>query len=152
MTPSRTPFRHRRQRAGRRGFSLLEVILALAILMASIAIIGEAMRFGLRNAQSARDKTKAVLYCESKLAEIAAGAATANAVSNAPIEDLFDDSESAWVYSVEAEALDDMGLMSVTVRVRQDLPESHRPVEVSLTRWLGDSSSAAAAAPVEEEQ
>src|SRR5690242_4550584 len=36
------------------GFSLLEVVLALAILTAAIAVLGELVRSGLRNAQLAR--------------------------------------------------------------------------------------------------
>jgi general secretion pathway protein I len=55
------------------GFSLLEVILALAILTGAVAVLGEIVRLGIRNAQVARDTTQAQLLCESKLAEITAG-------------------------------------------------------------------------------
>ncbi len=54
-------------------FSLLEVVLALAILVGAIAVTGELVRLGTLSAASARDLTQAQLICESKLAEITSG-------------------------------------------------------------------------------
>ena len=56
-----------------RAFSLLEVILALAILAGAVAVFSELSRGALENAGTARDLARAELLCESKLAEIAAG-------------------------------------------------------------------------------
>ena len=42
-----------------RGFSLLEVILSLAILAGSLAALGEVMRQGDRNASLSSDETQA---------------------------------------------------------------------------------------------
>ena len=125
----------------RRAFSLLEVILAMAILMAAIAILGELMRFGMRNAQAARDKTKAALFCESKLAEIVAGAIPANSVSDTPVEETFDSSDINWTYSIDVQMIDETGLAAVTVTVRQGGPDAQKPIEVSLTRWLTEPAS-----------
>jgi len=46
-----------------RGFSLLEVILSLAILGGAIAVLGEAARLALRNAEFTRDMARAQLLC-----------------------------------------------------------------------------------------
>ena len=60
----------------RRGLSLLEVVLAIAILGMSLATIGQLIRIGARNAVMARDLATAQMYAESTLADVAAGQVT----------------------------------------------------------------------------
>ena len=121
------------------GFSLLEVVLALAILTGAIAVLGEVVRTGVRNAQIARDQTQAQLLCESKLAEITAGIIPAESVQGAMFEtNPVDDGEIPWLYSIELGAIDQEGLVAVRVTVAQDLRPELRPVEFSLTRWMVD--------------
>ena len=67
-----------------RGFSLLEVILALGILVGAMAVLGELARHGLDSARIARDSAMAQLLCESKLSEITAGLIRPEPVSNVP--------------------------------------------------------------------
>jgi len=127
--------------AQRRGFSLLEVILALAILLGAVAVLGELARLTLENARIARDQARAQLLCESKLAEILAGIAPPEPVEGAPAEttdDLGLSAEPEWLYSVEMEPAEQEGLVAVRVRVYQDLPPEKRPVEFSLVRWMID--------------
>ncbi len=126
------------------GFSLLEVILALAILFVSVAIIGELMRFGLNSARAARDKTKAILLCESLLNEIVAGITPAESFTDVPISDIAGEEDANWTCSIEVQSLDSSGLVSVTVFVRQTTSDDRPPVEVSLTRWIADPSSSGA--------
>ena len=57
----------------RRGLTLLEVLLALAILGGALATIGELMRIGARNAEIARDKTTAQLLAEATMGELEVG-------------------------------------------------------------------------------
>jgi len=132
-------------RAARRhdtgGFSLLEVILALAILFVSVAIIGELMRFGLNSARAARDKTKAILLCESLLNEIVAGITPAESFTDVPINDIAGEEDADWTCSIDVQSLDSSGLVSVTVFVRQLTANDRPPIEVSLTRWIADPSS-----------
>ena len=118
------------------GFSLLEVILALAILTGAIAVLGEIARSALRNAQAARDVTRAQLLCEGILNEIAAGLIPCDPVYDAPCAQLFDERDRGWLYSIENMALDEDGLIAVQVTVRQDLPATHQPVQVTLVRWM----------------
>ena len=53
----------------KRGFTLFEVLLALAIFAVSLAAIGQMMSNGLRGAVQARLQSQAVLRCQAKLAE-----------------------------------------------------------------------------------
>jgi general secretion pathway protein I len=122
----------------RDGFSLLEVILALAILAGAIAVLGEVSRNGLNNARIARDVTEAQLLCESKLAEITVGITLPEPVTDVPFETTDDPNQIDWLYSIEVEPLDNQGLLMVRVTVVKDLPPEKRPTEFSLVRWVAD--------------
>lgn len=129
----------------RAGFSLMEVILALTILAGAIAVLGEASRQSLRNAEAARDLARAQLLCESKLTEIACGLTPAQSVDNTPFDPAMtasiDPSEPAWLYSIEANPAEEEGLLSVRVTVTRDLPAARHPVAVSIVRWLPDPNA-----------
>jgi len=129
---------------GRGGFSLLEVILALAVLAGAIAVLGEAVRLGMSNAQTARDLTQAQLLAESKLAEIAAGLTPSDPVQGATFDCVVGDGEIGWLYSISRENTEQEGLLLVCVTVTQDLPAEKRPVRFSLFRWIPDPAAVAA--------
>jgi type II secretion system protein I len=131
----------------RDGFSLLELILALAILSGAMAILGEAYRSGMRFAQYTRDVTQAQILCESKLAEIAAGLTPAESQDSVPCETAEEGVESEWVYSVEVGTLDESGLIQVQVTVTKLVRAGKRPVEFPLTRWMVDPSIETTEAP-----
>ena len=120
-----------------RGFSLLEVILALAILTGAIAVIGELVRIGTRNAEAARDLTQAQLLCESKLAEIASGLATAESVSMSLCPD-----DQDWLYSVAVESTAETGIVAVRVTFTRNLPNQQQPLEFSMVQWMPDPATA----------
>ena len=131
----------------RQGFSIVEVILSLAILTGAIAILGEAARLAVRNARIARDITQAQLLCESKLVEITAGLLEPDPVAGVPfardyseggIGGIVGDDEIAWLYSIDVEQVDDEGLVAVRVTVVQDLPQEKSPVKCELVRWILD--------------
>jgi general secretion pathway protein I len=54
-----------------RGFTLLEVIVALAILAVGFALAMELLANGVRSAKASEDYTQAVLLAQQKMAEIA---------------------------------------------------------------------------------
>ena len=120
-------------RRSRCGFSLLEVILALAILVGAIAVLGELISLGTRSAAAARDLTQAQLLCESKMNEISAGIITPDAVQAAPFE-----LDPDWLYSIELASTEQDGVVAVRVVVTQNLPVQKRPAEFALVRWLQD--------------
>jgi general secretion pathway protein I len=135
----------RRRRRGRRGFSLLEVILALAILTGAIAVLGELARQGIESTRIARDTSRALLLCENKLAEITSGLVDPEQMYDVPCDQAADGSLaglqtqlSSWLYSVELASLDVPGLVAVRVSVYQNLPPETEPVECSLVRWIVD--------------
>ena len=125
-------------RSNRDAFSLLEVILALAILTSSIAILGELIRQATTNAKIARQLTMAQLLCESKLAEVTTGIMWPESVSGTSFESENELTDPEWLYSIDVMVIDEEGLLSVQVTVYQDLPPEMRPVEFSLTHWMID--------------
>jgi general secretion pathway protein I len=131
----------------RRGFTLLEVMLALAILVGVLAVLGEFARTGLRHAKTSRDLTRAELHCESVMSQIAAGILTPDPVSDMPITDPVSgasvsdsqmDDAAPWVYSIESQTIDEEGLLAVTVTVTQAVPPIQRPTTFTLVRWMID--------------
>jgi general secretion pathway protein I len=123
------------------GFSLLEVILALGILLGAIAVLGELARLGMHNAKMTQDLTRAQLLCRSKMAEITSGITTPDAVSQGTFDEIYQDSNIPWIYSVETQQIDQDGLIAVRVRVSQNLPAPQRPVSCSLLQWMIDPNT-----------
>jgi general secretion pathway protein I len=131
------------------GFTLLEVMLALAILVGALAVLGEFGRLGLRNAKTTRDLTRAEMLCESIMSEVSAGILSTDSVQNSPVldpvqgtavSDSQTDDVAPWVYSIDSQTIDEDGLLSVTVTVSQDLPSTQLPVSFSLVHWMLDPS------------
>lgn len=123
------------------GFSLLEVILAIAILTASIAVLGELVRVGSRSAQLARDVSQAELLCDSMMSEIVAGLAPTQAVRQAAYPDY-----PGWLYSIEQDVSGQSpqtGLLKLKVTVEQSPDEQRRPASFSLSQWILDPALAA---------
>ncbi|MDA1051625.1 MAG: prepilin-type N-terminal cleavage/methylation domain-containing protein [Planctomycetota bacterium] len=123
------------------GLSLLEVMLALAILGGALAAIGELMRIGARNAEMARDLTTAQLICESTMAEIQLGFLPLQSIEPVAVSDL--QYQQEWRYSIIVSPIDQAGLSSVWVRIEQNPEIFSRPVSFSATRWMIDPSVAA---------
>lgn len=130
-----TTHRVARQRQRRRGLTLWEVMLALAILGGSIAVIGQLVRLGVRSAGEARDLAQAQLLCEAKLAELSAGMEPLQGIAAAPFP-----YEVDWLYSVEVLPVDQAGLLAVRVTVEKLVENQAWPLSFSLQRWIIDPS------------
>jgi general secretion pathway protein I len=120
------------------GFSLLEVILALAILVGAMAVLGELARHGLESARIARDTTLAQLLCESKLAEIMSGVVDPEPVGLTSFGAAADEGDVEWLYAIDIESMSDQGLATLRVTVTQDMPPERHPVVFSVVRWIPD--------------
>jgi hypothetical protein len=133
--------------------TLLEVILSLAFLGGSVAVIGELARASFQNAKIARDTVQAELLAESILAKIQIGFIEMTPVFNVPVGSdradvvmdthaVFEGSTSTvlWLYSIEVnEVPASFGvdfLVEIAVTVRQNVPVGQRPVVCRLVRWF----------------
>jgi type II secretory pathway pseudopilin PulG len=140
--------------------TLLEVILSLAILGGTVAIIGESARSSFQNARLAKDLVQAELLAERFLAEIQLGIREMETVIDEPVTLYMNRSDTIldtnaisegnvndvlWYFSVEILPVDDyVGdfLVGIAVTVRQNV--ERRPAICRLVRWV-------ALEPVEEE-
>src|SRR5689334_19694257 len=96
----------------RRAFTLLEVILALAILGGAVAVLSEALRAAYRSAEAAEGYTRAELIAASTMSELVAGAAPLQSAQNVPCE-----TDPAFAISIALNATPVDGLVSVSVTV-----------------------------------
>lgn len=71
------------------GFSLLEVLVAFAILSVSLGVLLQVFATGLRNATLADDYSQATLYAESILAAIGRETPLNEGVRSGPVNDRF---------------------------------------------------------------
>jgi len=120
----------------RRGLSLLEVILAVAILGGCLAVTGELVRMGVRHAEEARELTRAQLLCESKMEGIAARVTALESASMVPFE-----TDPEWTYTVDVSPLDTQQLTLVRVTVQELESDRLYPITFTLSRWILDSTS-----------
>jgi general secretion pathway protein I len=116
--------------------TLLEVILAIAILGGALAVLGELVRIGTRTARAARVLSTAQLLAESMVAEVTAGVTSPD-----PIDGVVEDYGGfRWQYSVQIEQVDQKGLLAVVVTVREDKNNNaaEQPLSYALVRWMID--------------
>lgn len=119
----------------RSGLSLLEIIISVAIFMASLAAIMEGLQIGRRSELSARLQSEAVLRCETVMGEIVSGVREASSAEGNP----FDDDETGhWVWAAEVTEAGTTGLLQVTVLV-EHRPGGEEPnAAFTLVRFMRD--------------
>ena len=130
--------------------TLLEIILSLALLGGSMAIVGVVAHASFQNARQARDLVQAELLAESILAQVRLGIIQMERAFEVPVgvhsnpADMIVDthavsmtnaSEVLWFYSLEIVDIDDY-LIEIAVTVRQNVAEGRRPAVCRLVRWL----------------
>ncbi len=123
----------------RRAFSLLEVLLAMAILLGSLVILGHLASMGRKRANAAYDLAAAHRICQTRLDEVLAGIRPMESAQEEVLED-----EPGWRCSVAIEPAERPGLASLRVTVRQDLPKESRAKQFTLVRWIRDPLESAA--------
>jgi Tfp pilus assembly protein PilV len=140
-------------RARRSAFSLLEVVLALAILTFALVACLQLVYLGIRHAREARDRTRAQEICESILGLITSGVLDVNGVAGGQqsVPDVFASAgigygtadgdldlqaqESDWLCSITTQSSEVQDVLKVTVTVTED-SASDSPTEFTLVRWL----------------
>jgi prepilin-type N-terminal cleavage/methylation domain-containing protein len=121
----------RNRRNNRKGFSLLEVILAIAILGGSMVVIGYGYYLGYRSVRNARMIGMGNRIADSAMTELAAGVIEPVSASNRTIP-----SEPDWTYSVQIDKAAVPGLLTAVVSVENN--EFTPKVNVAITRLIPD--------------
>lgn len=117
----------------RRGLSLLEVVLAIAILGGSMVVLSQLINIGHNAAMDARDYSEAQILCDTKIAEVAAGIIASSPVSDADIVEA-----PGWKYSLAVDKAAIEGLLMIDCTVSQDPAQYTVPVTYRLVRWIPD--------------
>lgn len=120
----------RRQRAG---ITLLEVLVALAIFLISLAAISQLVEYASDNALRARYQNTASRLAASKMAEVEAGVI---AVSTSSGGDFTEEGDPNWNWEVDTYASEVANLYNVTVRVYRQLRGAN--FEVVITQSVFD--------------
>ncbi len=115
-----------------RGYTLLEVILSLAILGGSMVVVGRGFFLGYKSVRNARLINAANRIADSTMAQLAAGAIEPQGAGKTPVA-----GETDWTYSVEIQQATEPGLLAARVVV-ENSPEATRQVSVSVVRFLID--------------
>ncbi len=97
------------------GFTLLEVLIATAVLLACMIVLTDLAHVGKSHAKDAEDLAAAQLICQTRLNEMLAGAKPIRAVSGERPRSL-----PGWILSVEVEPLKKSGLVAVRIIVKED--------------------------------
>jgi general secretion pathway protein I len=115
------------------GFTLLEIILSLAILAGALAALGEVMRSADQSATTAEDETQAQILAASVMDELVAGSRELTAANQVP----FDTNQNpSWVYSIALEQTAYDELIAARVRVELQANAQLQPANFELVRWL----------------
>ena len=131
--PILAPGRSRRKR--RRAFTLIEVLIALAIFLLAMAVFGSMI---VRNGQVAagiEQQNLATRLCQSKLHEVIAGVVPMSSQDDTPF-----DEEPDYTWSLEADNGAYDGLWQVTVTVKRQTSGGGEPVQCTLTQMVLDPS------------
>ncbi|QDS98593.1 type IV pilus modification PilV family protein [Adhaeretor mobilis] len=144
MTPN--SFMKRPKRTGKRkpAFTLIEVILALAILGGSLAVLGEIMSLSDRQGSKAHAETRAQLLAESVMDQLVSGAIELIDKQDEPFEasEFESSADVRWTYSVVIGEGDVPEVQIVEVTVQQDLEAKFDPAKQRLIRWILPPSAA----------
>jgi prepilin-type N-terminal cleavage/methylation domain-containing protein len=122
----------------RQAFTLLEVILALAILAGSVAVLGEIMAIAGRHARETQAETRAQLFAAAVMDEMLAGVTEVAPVSRQQLETT---DTVPWVYSVTVNTTTITGLSTIDVLIEQDLEPQFNPVKFRLVRFYAEPAT-----------
>ncbi|PQO42488.1 prepilin-type N-terminal cleavage/methylation domain-containing protein [Blastopirellula marina] len=133
----------------RDAFSLIEVILAMAILATSIVLLSQLLGLGLRNARESQGLTEAHMIAETVMESIALGLIPPDPVADQNISMTTDlntfavEQDAPWVYSIDWEPAPADGLIMVMVQVRPaEVNAAWQNDSFQLVRWMRDPALA----------
>ena len=153
----------RRKPLKRRGFSLLEILLALAILGGSLAILSRIVDIGISAAREGRDLAIARMICQGKLSEVLLNSRTSSSSSSTagftpqsqpltPVDSFDSQSMTSFEFSVEVQPGQLAGILLIRVLVEAQNPDGGEPLaRFSLVRWMIDPALGLEELEAEEE-
>lgn len=119
----------------RSGFSLMEVMLAIGILLACLVVLGEVAYVGRKTAEDVEQVTTAQLLCQAELNSILAGATPLESSEGREIADA-----PGWLVSISSESLGKFDMIQLSVTVARDPEfdqlERQGQVQYTLVRWM----------------
>jgi general secretion pathway protein I len=119
----------------RSAFSLLEVVLALAIFLLSIVAIGQIISLASDNALEVQQQDQANLLCQAKLAEVLIGAEPLTSSSGLSA---FQESPD-WQWRMECDQAEITGLWNVRIFVQYERSDGKK-IEARLSQMVLDPS------------
>jgi prepilin-type N-terminal cleavage/methylation domain-containing protein len=136
--------------SSRRGISLLEVVLALAILAMASAYLAQSMHIATENALRAESQTQAEMVAESVMSQVVSGLLSTQGVTWTPYSNpnpfgsaaAFSDPNSQWMYMVTTMSTEVQGMLCVQVGVKEIVtgqPDDGK-IEFYFNRWIIDPS------------
>ncbi len=130
------------RRGARPGLTLIEVLLALAILLLSLAAVGQLVDMGSERGTDARNHVRGTRLAQAKLAECEAGVIPISGDSGT-----FDD-EPGWSWEVSSQAETATNLYRVTATVYRDV--RGRRFEIVLGQLMYDPAMTGSAAQAQK--
>lgn len=106
----------------------------MAIFLAALLVLSELISTASRAAVRAQLQTRANFLCESKLAEVLAGAEPMRAVDAVAV----DGPRNGWSWSLALDAADHPDLLRITVSVAHRRSDGAQDAAQSLVRWVRD--------------
>jgi general secretion pathway protein I len=119
---------------GRYGLTLLEVLVAMSIFLIALIGIARLITMGGEQAVNVAQQARAAQLCQSKLAEVVAGAVPLSGQSDVPF-----DEDASWQWSLDASQGEIPGIWQIKVTVSRERSDGSK-VECSFDRMLLDPS------------
>ncbi|TWU07685.1 prepilin-type N-terminal cleavage/methylation domain-containing protein [Stieleria varia] len=149
-----TPRNNRSTISHRSGFSMLEMLLALAILGTSLALLAQLADTGTEAAREARALAMSRVLCQTKLSELllnSEAGQTPTPVVDSPVEAFDSESLTTYTYSVDIAQAPLAGMLAIRVTVRASVPNEDLPLATYvLDRWMIDPALGLVEAEMEE--
>jgi prepilin-type N-terminal cleavage/methylation domain-containing protein len=130
----------------RDGLTLVEVLLATALLAMALTALAQLQYSGVRAVTSAQLEAEAMLLCQSELDAVLVGVHLSPASSTANNSLLMTEplaSDPTWSRRISLEPTRTPGLMSLTVEILRTKSADRRPW-AALTRWFAEQPEAGA--------
>ena len=117
---------------GRSGFSLIEVILATALLLGSVVVLYRLIGMGRTSIQKAQQTAQAQRICENLLSELTAGLRPLRAVESEPLHSVGPDSQPGTAETVDETMSDDGAAGQIILPGK---PQDSLPAADGRSRW-----------------